>query len=228
MSPAHGPFQRLSFALAGSLGRWLIGLYYLTVRIVQAPSSLARLNRSPAPSGIYAFWHAQQLSMLWHYRRSGAAILISASRDGEYIARIAKAVGYRPVRGSTSRLGAAGLKEMIRHAGEGKTVAFTPDGPRGPRHSVQPGVLAVAQQTGCPIVPTAVGLSDFWELPSWDRFRVPKPFARGWSCWGEPLYVPADADAAALRRMADELRRRMIDLQADADRIAKERFSRRG
>ena len=220
MKSRNGPFQRLLFFLVGWLGKWLLGLYHFTVRIVDSGDVLSYCSRHPQPSGIYAFWHSHQLSMAWHCRRTRAAILISYSRDGEYIARIVASLGYYVVRGSSSRRGAAGLKELISLAAKGRTTVITPDGPRGPRHSVKPGVLALAQKAGYPIVPVALGLSKYWELPSWDRFRIPKPFSRGYYCWGEPLSVPADADEAKLQELADELQQRLIALEEHADRIA--------
>jgi lysophospholipid acyltransferase (LPLAT)-like uncharacterized protein len=209
--------------LAGAVAKWVLAPYYTTIRIVEGPEVRARMLRHPRPSGVYAFWHSHQLTALWHFRRVGAGILVSASKDGEYIARIARSVGFVPLRGSSSRLGAAGLKALIEFARSGRTVAITPDGPRGPRHSIGPGVLAMAQKSGYPIVPFAIGLSSFWELPSWDRFRIPKPFCRGYACWGEPLSVPPDADDAMLDRLAAELRARMIDLEEFADRMARTR-----
>ena len=209
--------------LAGAAAKWLLAPYYTTIRIVEGPEVRARMLRHPRPAGIYAFWHSHQLSALWHFRRTGAGILISASKDGEYIARIARSVGFVPLRGSSSRLGAAGLKALIEFARSGRPVAITPDGPRGPRHSIGLGVLAVAQKSGYPVVPVAIGLSSFWELPSWDRFRIPKPFARGYACWGEPLSVPPDADDATLAHLAAELQARMIALEEFADRMARTR-----
>jgi hypothetical protein len=207
--------------VAGAIAKWVLAPYYTTIRIVEGPEVRARMLRHPQPSGIYAFWHSHQLSALWHFRRSGAGILISASKDGEYIARVARSVGFTPLRGSSSRLGAAGLKALIEFARSGRPVAITPDGPRGPRHSIGPGVLAMAQKSSYPIVPFAIGLSSFWELPSWDRFRIPKPFSSGYACWGEPLSVPPDADDATLDRLAAELRARMIELEEFADRMAR-------
>jgi len=215
--PIH---QRLLLRLAGLLARPLVALLYSTVRIVDDGLTRKLLNRRPQPPGVHAFWHSHQLSALWHYRRTRAGVLVSLSRDGEYIARIAAAVGFRPVRGSSSRAGHAGLKELVRLARSGVPVAVTPDGPRGPRHTVGPGLLLLAQKTGYPIVPVAIGLSRFWELPSWDRFRIPKPFAKGYGCWGEPFHVPADADPQTLAALADEFRARMIALEQHADRCA--------
>ena len=213
--------------VAGALAKWVLAPYYTTIRIVEGGELRARMLRDPRPAGIYAFWHSHQLTAVWHFRRVGAGILVSASRDGEYIARVARSVGFTPLRGSSSQLGAAGLKALIEFARSGRTVAITPDGPRGPRHSIGPGVLAVAQKSGYPIVPFAIGLSSFWELPSWDRFRIPKPFSRGYACWGEPLSVPPEADEATLGRLAAELRARMIRLEEFADRMARTQGWRR-
>jgi len=218
----NAAMQRLLFFLAGLLGKPLIAFYYSTVHIVNDPQTQRRLRRNPGPSGVYAFWHSHQLSACWHFRRSRAGIIISASKDGEYIARIASALGYLPVRGSSSRRGAEGLRGLMELAQTGRPVAVTPDGPRGPRHAVHPGVLAVAQKTGYAVTPVAVGFSSFWELPSWDRFRIPKPFARGYNLWGEPLHVPTDADEEALETLGGELRARMIALEELADRRAKD------
>jgi lysophospholipid acyltransferase (LPLAT)-like uncharacterized protein len=214
--------------LAGVAARWVLAPYYTTIRIVEGPELRARMLRHPRPAGVYAFWHSHQLSALWHFRRVGAGILISASKDGEYIARVARSVGFTPLRGSSSRLGAAGLKALIEFARSGRPVAITPDGPRGPRYSIGAGALALAQKSGYPIVPFAIGLSSFWELPSWDRFRIPKPFSRGYACWGEPLSVPPGADDEALDRLAAELRARMIELEKFADRMARDQGWRRG
>jgi hypothetical protein len=214
--------QKVLFALIELLGKPLIALYFLTVRIVNEPETLAKFNRNPASPGVYAFWHSHQLAAVWHFRRTRAGILISASKDGEYIARIARSVGFLPVRGSSSRRGATGLKRLIEVARSGRPVAITPDGPRGPRHAINPGVLTLAQKSGFPIVPFGIGLSSFWELPSWDGFRIPKPFSRGVGAMGRPIHVPPNADEDTLQAVAEELRREMLALEARLDKTARE------
>ena len=213
--------QRILFALAGTAGRWLIGLYYLTVRIRNTPESRAAIEAGRQHGGVYAFWHAHQLSAVWHLRGTGGHVLISASKDGEYIARVASALGFRPVRGSSSRRGAAGLLELVKLVRDGAPAAITPDGPRGPRYCIHPGVLELARRSGRPIVPFAIGLSRFWELPSWDRFRVPKPFSRGVCIMGEPLEIPGDAGPDEMERLGGVLRARMLALEAKADETAR-------
>ena len=218
--------ERAFFTFVGLLGKWALGLYYSTVRIVNDPESLRLLNRAPQPAGIFCCWHAHVLSVMWHHRRTRSAVLISQSREGEYAARIAEALGYRAVRGSETRGAASGLKEMLRVAlADQHTFAIMPDGSRGPRHCVKPGALALAQKSGHPLVPMAIGLSHYWELKTWDRFRIPKPFSRGRHFFGEPLRVPANADEAELRRLALELQARINALEEGADKAAAGRWS---
>jgi len=228
MKRRFGLLQRILFALAGRLAYAIIRLYYVSVRIVNSPTLQRVVNSTSHRPGIYPFWHAHQLSLLSHLGRTGAAILVSRSRDGEYVARIAAAAGFRPVRGSTSRGGAEGLKRLIEEARHGRAVAITPDGPRGPRHRVQRGVIAVARNSGRPIRPLAVGLSDFWEVPSWDRFRIPKPFAVGYVVIGEAVRVPPDADEAEMDAAARRLEERMRSLEAEADAVARRLRRSRG
>lgn len=211
--------QKLLFVLAGALGGWLIGLYYLTVRI-RTDAEVRRMLAGQVPAGIYPFWHSHQLSAVWHFRNRGIGIIISASRDGEYIARIAESLGFHTIRGSSSRGAVEALKEMIRFVKDGGALGITPDGPRGPRYSISPGALAAARATGRPIIPFAIGLSRFWEVRSWDRFRIPKPFSRGFLMLGEPMHVPADADEVALKALAGQLRDSMLRLEREADRRA--------
>lgn len=212
--------QRALFVLAGTVGRWLIACYFVTVRIRNTAAARAGVEAGRRRGGVYAFWHSHQLSAVWHLRGTGGHVLISASKDGEYIARVALALGFRPARGSSSRRGAAGLLHLVRLVQAGGAAAITPDGPRGPRYCIHRGVLELARLSGRPIVPFAIGLSSFWELPSWDRFRVPKPFSRGVCALGEPLTVPRDADDGELDRLGEALRTRMLALERQADELA--------
>jgi len=108
---------------------------------------------------IIAFWHGRQLMMPLTYRGTGAHILISQHRDGELIHRIVSRFGFRSVRGSTTRGGASALRNLIRLGRNGADLVVTPDGPKGPRHVAQMGVVQLAQVTGLPIVPLAFSCS---------------------------------------------------------------------
>jgi len=147
---------------------------------------------------IYTFWHGTMLPLLWQHRKERVAILISEHGDGEIIARIAHSLGYHSVRGSTSRGGERAILGTARELEGGRDVAFTPDGPRGPRESFAPGALIVSQRTGAPVVLITVDAPRAWRLTSWDRFLIPKPFARVTIAYEDPIVVDArDARAAA-------------------------------
>jgi lysophospholipid acyltransferase (LPLAT)-like uncharacterized protein len=149
------------------------------------------------------------------HRRSG--VLVSLSRDGTLIAGILARLGYQPVRGSSSRGGAGGLRELEAMLRAGRSVALTPDGPRGPRHRAQWGAVALAAATGRPILPLAASTQPAWTLGSWDGFQIPRPGARGVIVFGEPLAVPEDADPAA---WSARLESALNAAEAEADREA--------
>ena len=161
-----------------SAGVWFVRAIALTWRFrVRAAEELRRLRAERKP-GVFPRWPGQMLPLLYHHRGEGVSVLISEHGDGEIIARIAMRLGFRTVRGSTSRGAARALLGLVRELEEGHDLAITPDGPRGPEKSFAPGALIVAQRSGAPIIPTVAVASSGWRLGSWDRFLIPKPFAR--------------------------------------------------
>ena len=170
---------------------------------------------------IFTFWHGKMLPLLWRHRERDTAILISEHGDGEIIARIAHSLGYRSVRGSSSRGGERALLGTVRELEEGRDVAFTPDGPRGPLESFAPGALIVAQRSGAPLVLISVDAARAWRLKSWDRFLIPKPFARVRIAYEDPLYVDApDPRAAAEQWPMWQQRLRDLDARHEAAALA--------
>ena len=163
--------------------------------------------RSRKTPFIFTFWHGYMLPLLWQHRAHGVAILISEHGDGEIIARVAEALGYRSVRGSSSRGAERALLGMIREVKEGSEVAITPDGPRGPAQHFAPGAAIIAQRSGAPLLPLTAFADRAWRLKSWDRFLIPKPFARVVVTYGEPWRADgltareAATQAPALERM---------------------------
>jgi lysophospholipid acyltransferase (LPLAT)-like uncharacterized protein len=130
------------------------------------------------------------------------AAMVSASRDGGFLAAILDCFKVQPVRGSSSRRGPQALLELTTWAERGYDLAITPDGPRGPRYVVQEGIMSLAQITGLPIIPCSYNLG--WKicLKSWDRFQIPLPFSRCEMNMEKPIYVPretSDAERQALR-----------------------------
>ena len=208
----------LRYRLAGTLGRWLTDalMATCTFRVEHGERYQHFVDRGEPV--IFAVWHGRLLPLTFHHRQRGIAALISQSGDGEYIARVVEGWGYEPVRGSSSRGGREALRALVKRARRGQSLAITPDGPRGPRQQLQPGVIIAAQLTGLPIIPLGGGASRAWWPGSWDRFCVPKPFATVRVVYGEPRYVPRDADEEALRRHAAELEAEMNAMIEEVDR----------
>lgn len=146
---------------------------------------------------IFSLWHGHLLPLLWHHRGQGVSILISEHRDGELIARTAQWLGYGLVRGSTTRGGERALLALVRELESGREVAITPDGPRGPARTFAPGALIAAQRSGSPILPAAASADRAWRLSSWDRFIIPKPFARITVAYGTATNVDSSSARAA-------------------------------
>lgn len=171
--------------------------------------------RRPA---VFALWHSRLLPCSYYHRGEGLATLISQHRDGDYIAGVVEGWwGYRAVRGSSSRGGSAALREIVRVLKQGTAMAITPDGPRGPRQRMKPGLLLAAQIAGVPVIPTTAGASHGWWMNSWDRFLVPKPFSRIVMEYGEPVFVPRSAGQEEVGRIGEEVERRLNEMTARID-----------
>jgi len=180
-------------------------------------------SRPRAGATIFCFWHNRLASCMKVYRRYACnrpdgnkiAGLISASKDGAFLAAILMLFGVQPVRGSSSRRGPQALREMVAWGERGYDLSITPDGPRGPCYQVADGVTSLAQLTGLIIVPMAFNLN--WKIcvKSWDRFQIPLPFACCEVCVGLPIVVPRDATDAQREELRRELERRLRALSQD-------------
>ena len=174
--------------------------------------------RSRGLHPIHSFWHGRILPATLYFRNRGIVVITSENYDGEWIARIIAKFGYGTARGSTSRGGPKALLQMVRDV-KSKGVAFTLDGPRGPAEVAQPGAVWLAKATGNPLLPFHVEAASSWTMKSWDRTQIPKPFTTVSMAIGEPLYVPRDADEAALevwrqtlQQSLAECRQRSVEL----------------
>jgi lysophospholipid acyltransferase (LPLAT)-like uncharacterized protein len=197
-----GVVRRLRVALASTFGGFIIRLLGATWRVRRIGASPFDAMLERKEPFIAVFWHGEILPITWVHRRRGFAPLISRHSDGEVIARIVEGLGYRTVRGSTTRGGVRAILESAQLVNEGVSVALTPDGPRGPRHVFAPGALIVAQRTGRPIVALAATASRAWRVRSWDRHLVPKPFATVTVTYSEPQFVDADNARVATQEQA--------------------------
>lgn len=210
--------QRLAASAIYWLSRTLMGSWRVEFR--DESGVLTDPDHGPV---LFALWHNHlALSMCcWrnyvhpHRPRSSLAALISASKDGGILATVLERYRVVPVRGSSSRRGRQALLESARLVERGHDLAITPDGPRGPLHQVQPGIIALAQLTGRPIVPTGVRIDRKWRLKSWDRFQIPWPGTKCVVVFHPPIRVSRDATVeereAAARELAEALNRPVLD-----------------
>jgi lysophospholipid acyltransferase (LPLAT)-like uncharacterized protein len=146
---------------------------------------------------VFLLWHEALLPLLWQHRRQGIAIVVSEAREGQYLTDLALSLGYRAVRGSSTRGGTRALLGAVRELREGRSVAFTPDGPRGPRRQLKPGVVAAARRGGGVVVPVHAEADRAWRLHSWDRFLIPRPAARVTVSYGRPFEIEAGESGLA-------------------------------
>jgi lysophospholipid acyltransferase (LPLAT)-like uncharacterized protein len=167
---------------------------------------------------VYASWHQRFLPGLTTLAaRKPIAIIVSQSNDGEIIARVADALGWHPVRGSSTRGGMRALKEIRTLARQGFRFGHIVDGPQGPFGVVKPGLLTIAQLAGAPIVPVITSAQRRWVFNSWDRFMVPKPFSKILVRFGPPMAVPRRLAADAFESLRQEMENRIKELYTETD-----------
>jgi len=169
-------------------------------------------NRMPSSGKcIYMFWHRNLLILALHRMEESIAVVISPSLDGELIAGPVTELGYIPVRGSSSKQGSKALRQMIELSKEHQ-LAITPDGPKGPPKRIHPGVIQIAYFAKVPIIPVVADASREWVFSSWDKFRVPKPFAKIKVIYGEPVFVTDKYDFEQVKTL---LKRQMEELEQE-------------
>jgi lysophospholipid acyltransferase (LPLAT)-like uncharacterized protein len=210
-------YQRLLAWLGGGLIRGEAA----TLRLRWSDES-GHFTGTAAPA-IFCVWHnrlALSMSAYFGYIRprcktQGLAAMVSASKDGGFLAAVLECFGVQPVRGSSSRRGPQALLELTTWAERGYDVAITPDGPRGPRYVVQEGAMSLAQITGLPIVPFGFYALRKVQVKSWDRFQIPLPFSRCEMRFGKIIRVPREATEAQREALRVELEHTLKELSRD-------------
>ena len=188
------------------------------VRIFDPQNESDILNKEG--SLIYASWHQRFFPGITFFaKRKPIAIIISRSRDGDFISHIVDILGWYPVRGSSSRGGSEALREVKELALSGHKIGHIVDGPRGPFGVIKPGLLRIAQVAGRPIVPTITSAQKKWVFNSWDKFIVPKPFSRVIIRFGEAIYVPPNLNEDEFEKKRLLVEQRMKGLYDDTDLI---------
>jgi len=228
-------------AAVGRFSRWqrfLLSLItwtgYLAIRAIGPTVRFAVSWEEGSPGSlearpfVYSFWHNCMIPAMYLWRNLKIRVMSSDSFDGEYTGRIMQKFGFVKVRGSSSRFAVRALLGMRRELEQGWIVAFTLDGPRGPRHVVKPGPALLARATGVPMAMFHIALSDAWVLNTWDRLMIPKPFSRALMRVGRTISVPPDADEAqreaALRELQASLDRCEEFAEANIRKVGTQEF----
>jgi lysophospholipid acyltransferase (LPLAT)-like uncharacterized protein len=225
-----GLLGELKYRLVAVLGKALYTALSLTTDGELENRDATAPARAAGHPIIYAFWHGRLFVPLWTHRNRGIGILISQSKDGEYVARVANAFGFHTIRGSSTRGAEEGFRLLMDELEKGRDVAITPDGPVGPKYEVKKGLIFLARATNAAIVPVGMAIDRYKQLHSWDEFRIVLPFAYVLARYGDPIYVGEHSNKAemeALRKQVeDELKRLTDDCEArvaDARRTKRER-----
>jgi lysophospholipid acyltransferase (LPLAT)-like uncharacterized protein len=213
------------FSLTQKISLWLISwASYLAISLI-GPTLRYSISWEEPPSTpnatyekpmIYCFWHRAVFPSAWLWRKTGIAVMVSRSFDGEYIARTLEKLGFVAVRGSSSRGGATALLGLRSQLEQGTAVAFTIDGPRGPKYVAKPGPVLMSQISAVPMAAFYVALSDAWVLNTWDALMIPKPFSKALVRLSAKVEVPAEMGAAGMETQMVEFQQQ---LQAALERV---------
>ncbi len=215
---SHEWRQRWLMLGAAQLVSWLLRGLYMTLRPTYVQQHFACPLRQTGKPFLPTFWHGRLLYVICLYYRQRSTVLVSHSKDGAFISQILACIGGVPAaRGSSSRGGARGLLALIKQVRCGYIAGFTPDGPRGPRYQVQPGVVTVAKKTGAAILPVTYNARWKKVLRTWDRFIIPLPFSRVVVVYGAPIYIAAHACDATFEATRQEVETSLRQITEIAD-----------
>ena len=210
-----GERPRWSHRAAGFLGAALLRSLRFTWRVTEVPNRIVDVHRAarPDPPGtLYLHWHSRILLSASTQAHRDLNVLVSQHGDGEFIVQAIRRMGFGTIRGSTTRGGARALLEIVSALEEGRDVAITPDGPKGPRLRVQQGCVIAASKSRAPIVPVGFECSRARRLASWDRFVVPWPFVKVAILAGDPIEVPAGLDVAGIEEWRARVEAALLDV----------------
>jgi lysophospholipid acyltransferase (LPLAT)-like uncharacterized protein len=169
--------------------------------------------RNKSEAGIGAFWHRCIFPAVWIWRDRGIVVMNTVNFDGQWTRKVIEWLGFGTAQGSSTRGGVAGLTVMAQKIAEGKHVAFTIDGPRGPRYVAKPGPVILARRTGSPISVFHIGVEwGFTFKKSWDLFQVPFPFSRVVMMFAPPIRAKTDGGS-------DDLKATQAEMQAALERV---------
>ena len=199
-------WQRMQIPLIAWAAYWLVRSLGPTLRYEVLGWHNAERLYAAGQRCIFAFWHRSIFPIMWWARHRGVVVMNTTNFDGQWTRRVIERLGFGTAQGSSTRGGLRGLAVMAQRLEQGLDVAFTIDGPRGPRYVAKPGPVMLARRTGCPIVVFHVGLESAHTFPkTWDLFQIPYPFSRAVILFPPLIYVPADANHATVERKHAEM-----------------------
>ncbi len=199
-------WQRMQIPVIAWAGYWLVRSLGPTLRFEVLGWQHAERIHAAGQRIIWPFWHRSIFPILWWARHRGIVVMNTTHFDGQWTRRVIERLGYGTAQGSSTRGGLRGLAVMAQRLEQGLDVAFTIDGPRGPRYVAKPGPVLLARRTGCPIQVFHVGLARARTFQkTWDLFQFPYPFSRAVIVFAAPIYVPANADRELMERKHAEM-----------------------
>jgi len=210
---------RVNPVFASWVGSLIVRLLGITWRIEERNLENLEKARSLSDRGVVSFLHGRLIIIAYALRAWGITVLASEHIDGDIMGRLAAWLGWGHVKGSSSRRGAAGFRELAAVLRGGRDAGLTVDGPRGPRGRIQQGATELSRMTGAVVIPVTGGGRRRRLFSSWDRFQIPAPFARVIVAYGEPFVVPAGSDRGAREEARLRLERTLGELTTEVDRM---------
>jgi len=209
-------FNTLSLAVVPWCLAMLMRLWFATCRVTIHNEEYLDLEHNPENVYIATFWHYSFVYVFYFMRKHPAIAMVSASDDGEYIARLAKQFGFSSARGSSNNRGVGALKKLIKVVRSGENCAVVADGSQGPPRVAQAGAVLLASRTGVQMAPLVWSASRYFTIKSWDRTAIPKPFSKVDYYYGKPIFVPPRVKGAEIEQYRLQLEKSLNALYATA------------
>jgi len=212
-----GLIARIKIHSFSFFGYWIIRLIGSTLRWQVEGEENLRSIYAAGKNVIYTFWHGRIFLGTFYFRNRGIVVMSGYNKDARTMARVIERFGYGIARGSSTRGAKRAVVTMLHEIRKKKDVAFSIDGPRGPRYIAKPGAVWVAAKSGAAIFPFHISTEKKWVINSWDLFHIPRPFSRALILMGKPIYVAPDATPEELEARQQELQGALDEMRIRGD-----------
>lgn len=208
--------ERVLLRVIPFLAAHIMRIWFASCRVTVHNNEYFTTREKNGHPFIASFWHYSIMYIFFYQRKSSGTVMVSASKDGDYIDGLAKQLGFATVRGSTNKKGINALKAMLRAVKNGSNAAIVADGSQGPALIAQPGALFLSSRTGNPVIPIVWAASHYYTVPSWDKTIIPKPFSQIHYYYGEPITVPPGLNHDNMEEYRLLLEERLVQLYEEA------------